>query len=207
MPQMSGLEATRQIRQLEQNRSEKTTIFAMTASIMTDEERHYLESGMDAVIGKPIDFNQLFSTIESIVPMDKGIEITQLPTISQAAPLPDNLPVLNSLNLVEGLGRWQSLTSYRRGLSVFLARYNNLDERFSTALEQQDWDAIYRLNHALKGVAGNFAMTEVNQLAEQIESAFHQQQEEVTNLLPNLIAAVECLKSEIELLLAHPDAH
>jgi len=206
MPQMSGLEATRQIRQLEKNASEKIIILAMTASIMTDEERRYLESGMDAVIGKPIDFKQLFSTIESIVPMDKGTEITQLPTISHAAALPDNLPVLNSLNLAEGLGRWQSLTSYRRGLSVFLERYNNLDERFSTALEKHDWDAIYHLNHALKGVSGNFAMTEVNQLAEQIELAFHQQQEEVTHLLPTLIAAVDCLKSDIELLLAHPDA-
>jgi len=206
MPQMSGLEATRQIRQLEQNHPEKTTIFAMTASIMTDEERRYLVSGMDAMIGKPIDFNQLFSTMERLVPTGKGVEISQPTAISQAVSLPDNLPDLHSLNLVEGLGRWQSLKSYRRGLSAFLERYNNLDERFSTALEEQDWDAIYHLNHALKGVSGNFAMTEVKQLAEQIEASFHKNQEDVTNLLPDLIAAVESLKSDITLLFAHTES-
>jgi CheY-like chemotaxis protein/nitrogen-specific signal transduction histidine kinase len=206
MPVMNGLEATRQIRELEKDRADKTFIIAMTAGIMAEERKKYRAAGMNGVVGKPIDFNQLFSVMEQLVPIGKGVEVTKTMPMSKSLQLPDNLPVLNGINLAEALQRWQSLKSYQRGLSLFLERYSQLDTHFSTALQAQDWDEIYHLNHALKGASANLAMTEVTQFTEWIESAFHQQQEEVTHLLPALINAVESLKADIKLLLIHTES-
>jgi len=57
MPVMDGLEATRAIRSLEQEKSDKTTpiqIIALTANAMKGDRERFLESGMDDYITKPI---------------------------------------------------------------------------------------------------------------------------------------------------------
>ena len=166
---------------------------------MVDEKKRYIESGMDEVIGKPIDFNKLFLVMERSVPIGRGIKRPQS-IVSTLANLPDNLPVLSSINLKEALLRWQSLIIYQRAISLFLERYDNLDDCLSVALQAREWDKIYRLNHSLKGAAAQLAFSDVAKVAELIEAAFQQQHAEVTKLLPELIIALEHLKSDIELL-------
>jgi HPt (histidine-containing phosphotransfer) domain-containing protein len=83
---------------------------------------------------------------------------------------------------------------------LFLERYDNLEDCLSVAQQAREWDKIYRLNHSLKGAAAQLAFFELANIAELIEAAFQQQHAEITNLLPDLISALEHLKSEIELL-------
>jgi len=200
MPEMDGMEVTRKIRALEKDYPDKITIIALTASIMVDEKKRYIESGMDEVVGKPIDFNKLFLVIERIVPIGRGIKRPQSIAASTLNHLPDNLPVLRSINLEEALHRWQSLKIYQRAISLFLERYGNLEDCLSVAQQAREWDKIYRLNHSLKGAAAQLALSEVAKVAELIEAAFQQQHAEVTKLLPELISALAYLKSDIELL-------
>jgi signal transduction histidine kinase/CheY-like chemotaxis protein len=200
MPEMDGMEVTRKIRALEKDYSDKITIIALTASIMADEKKHYIESGMNGVIGKPIDFNALFLLMEQSIPIGRGIKRPQSIAVNTFAKVSDNFPALSSINLEEALHRWQSLTIYQRAISLFLERYDNLEDCLSVAQQAREWDKIYRLNHSLKGAAAQLAFSELANIAELIEAAFQQQHAEVTNLLPDLISALEHLKSEIELL-------
>jgi HPt (histidine-containing phosphotransfer) domain-containing protein len=88
-----------------------------------------------------------------------------------------------------------------------LERYQHLDVQLLDWLEQEEFEQIYQLNHALKGVSGNFSMTEVFRITTLIECAFHGQHiEDIKDLLPTLISAVECLKVDIKLLLVHTES-
>jgi CheY-like chemotaxis protein len=59
MPEMDGLEATRQIRAHEGGHA-RIPIVALTANAMAGDRETYLEAGMDGYVSKPINANDLF---------------------------------------------------------------------------------------------------------------------------------------------------
>lgn len=64
MPEMTGLEATAAIRKLEDESKARTTIIAMTASVLKEETDHYLKQGMDGFVPKPFKVDQLIGEIQ-----------------------------------------------------------------------------------------------------------------------------------------------
>jgi CheY-like chemotaxis protein len=65
MPVMDGIQATKFIRDWEQqNNLPKTTIIAITAHSMDGDKEHFLETGMNDYISKPIDKNLLEQMIQ-----------------------------------------------------------------------------------------------------------------------------------------------
>jgi len=67
MPEMDGLEATRIIRESEQETGKRILIIAMTAHAFKRDEEVCLEAGMDAYVSKPISASHLFETIQGLV--------------------------------------------------------------------------------------------------------------------------------------------
>ena len=61
MPVMDGVEATRQIR--DTLKLDKLPIIALTANVLVDDVRHYLDSGMNAHLEKPINVNETVKMI------------------------------------------------------------------------------------------------------------------------------------------------
>lgn len=59
MPVMNGYEATRQIRQMEQNTNRHIPIFAVSANALAEDIRNATEAGMDGHISKPVDPDSL----------------------------------------------------------------------------------------------------------------------------------------------------
>jgi signal transduction histidine kinase/CheY-like chemotaxis protein len=197
MPKMDGLRATELIRLAEQNTPAKISIIAMTASIMAEEREQYATMGMDATVGKPIDFDELFRVMEQVVPVNAGTVIAYPQTTLQISVQP-NLPTLTGIDLSDALQRWQTMAAYQRGLSLFVNKYSNIGSQLLSWFADAEFEKISQLNHAIKGVSGNLGMTEVFKLTLAIESAFHQKrEEEVKNLLAELIAAIEALTPTI----------
>ena len=64
MPEMDGLEATRQIRELEKGTSWHVPIIAMTAHAMPGDRERCLEAGMDDYVSKPLEPKVLFNVLE-----------------------------------------------------------------------------------------------------------------------------------------------
>ena len=65
MPEMDGFEATRQIRRLErQYNLPEVPIIALTAHILDEHRQRGVESGMNDFLGKPLDSNKLYNTLE-----------------------------------------------------------------------------------------------------------------------------------------------
>ncbi len=67
MPRMDGLEATAAVRQMEEVFGGHVPIIAMTAHAVSGFREHCLQSGMDGYISKPIQPDELFNAIESVV--------------------------------------------------------------------------------------------------------------------------------------------
>ena len=61
MPEMDGVQATKIIKE---KKLSNAPIIGMTASIMNDERKTYIEAGMDVLVEKPVNFDDLISLIK-----------------------------------------------------------------------------------------------------------------------------------------------
>ena len=68
MPQIDGLEATREIRGLGFPKAEKIPIVAMTANVFKEDVDKCLEAGMNGHIGKPLDLNEVMEVLKRYMP-------------------------------------------------------------------------------------------------------------------------------------------
>ncbi len=70
MPEMDGLEATREIRRLEKSNRAGTgrlPVVALTANVLDEDRRRCFEVGMDAFIGKPVKQSELLTMLAQFV--------------------------------------------------------------------------------------------------------------------------------------------
>ena len=65
MPEMDGLQATREIRRLEAGTGRHTPIVAMTAHAMTGDKEECLNAGMDGYVAKPLRMQEFKTVISS----------------------------------------------------------------------------------------------------------------------------------------------
>jgi CheY-like chemotaxis protein/HPt (histidine-containing phosphotransfer) domain-containing protein len=64
MPHMTGVEATRAIREREKGGTKHQFIIGITGNATFEDERRLLEAGMDAFLTKPIHMQKLYQTVE-----------------------------------------------------------------------------------------------------------------------------------------------
>ena len=68
MPKVNGLEATRVIRQREQDSERRIPIIAMTGTDTREHRAKCLQAGMDAFISKPVTLGEFREIIASLLP-------------------------------------------------------------------------------------------------------------------------------------------
>jgi PAS domain S-box-containing protein len=67
MPELTGIDATKLIRNEEKQTGHHIMIVAMTANAMAGDREFYISQGMDGYVSKPIDREQLYSEIERLI--------------------------------------------------------------------------------------------------------------------------------------------
>ncbi len=70
MPIMDGLEATKQIRKMSDQKIASTKIIAFTGDVMKDTIQQCYGIGMDGVIAKPIDIHEVNQVIAKAITND-----------------------------------------------------------------------------------------------------------------------------------------
>jgi len=174
---MDGYTASREIRNLK-SEIRNIPIIAMTAHAMTGDEQKSLDAGMNDHVTKPIDPDQLFSTLQKwIKPSEERVQVQQLEvSVEQSetdkpVPAEDELPEsLSGFDLVDGLKRLQGNKKlYRKLLLSFAADYNTVANEIRQALDAEDFDQAHSLVHNLKGLAGNLAATDLQAAAVNLE--------------------------------------
>ncbi len=198
MPEMDGLEATRKIRELEEESNKHITIIALTASVMTEDRKSCLEAGMDAVVGKPINLEELFSTMEKVVPDGIGTLNDDIFVDFQEKPEIDFTPLAHIVDIEKGLAVWQDPLIFAKSLTGFIGEHSNDANKIKQLLSEGNGKEAEMIAHALKGVASNLCLSKVARFATEIDALLKTGTDEQTEkLIPRL---QEALKNATEMI-------
>ena len=72
MPEMDGIEATKEIRSMDRDDAKKIPIIAMTANAFDEDVQRSLQAGLNAHLTKPIEPDSLYETLESLIGENEG---------------------------------------------------------------------------------------------------------------------------------------
>jgi two-component system, sensor histidine kinase and response regulator len=176
MPEMDGLEATAMIREKERRASPAGTvhqpIVALTASAMKGDQERCLEAGMDAYVSKPVRADELVSTIERLISLERGAEgdgetgrqrdgetegRRDRGTERRSVEGDDDQDVPVVLDLSALLGQLEGDRELLREMvDLFLEDSPELLSRIRDAVRRGDAADLERAAHTLKGSVSNF---------------------------------------------------
>ena len=195
-------------------------IIAMTAHAMAGDEDKSLQAGMSGHVTKPIDPDQLFSTLQKwIKPLAERTVVKASPDIDappepdKVSPAEDDLPEsLAGFDLAAGLTRLMGNKElYRKLLLDFGANYRGAGSEIREALQNDDFKQAHSLVHNLKGLAGNLEATDLQTAAVAMEKLVKGQtaeavsDKELNQKLQNLESALEQAMEAVRTLGPAPD--
>ena len=191
MPVMDGFEATKRIRQCNQ----EVPIIAMTARAMANERELCLQLGMNAHLPKPIDYHLLYSTL-AYWTAGKGKALARREPTVQGKEV-KGMEKLVGLNVQEALQRLLGNEElYQKLLQEFALDQEAAVKTAQEAMLQEDWEVAVRTAHTLKGSAANLGAMALSKAAAQLEMAlrgkeatpdlFQQAQEELQRVLSSI---------------------
>lgn len=175
MPEMDGLEASRQIREIFVADSQPY-IIAMTANAMQGDRQICLEAGMDDYITKPIRFESLLEVLSRCPAKLEQPLVEETPISRASDPQVKEVAVCNSetidrqglANLCRSMGGdpKETLTLL---ITIYLADTPKLLHAMQSALEQNDVKALNYAAHSLKSMSATLGARCLAQLCQQVE--------------------------------------
>jgi two-component system, sensor histidine kinase and response regulator len=185
MPEMDGMEATRQIRT--QLSAIELPIIALTAHAMEAERRRCLEVGMNDHLAKPINPQHLLKVLLHWTNTVSNHPTLLLKTDEMIASLPE----LPGLGLEKALDRLGSLALLKKMLPRLGEQYADSPSRLRQLLAAGELYEAERLAHSLKGVAGTLEARDVYQIAQKLEDQLHSGHTAIEDLLSELNSALK----------------
>lgn len=155
MPDMDGLEATRRIRALERDRTERVAIIAITANAMAGDRDRCMAAGMDDYLSKPFRRAELLAAIA---------RATQGAAFSAASAL------TGESAYAAGLVRADAEIIAIIG-ETFLQQCPVLMDQADAEWERSDLEALARSAHTLKGLFLTFNAQVPARMAREIEQS------------------------------------
>jgi signal transduction histidine kinase/CheY-like chemotaxis protein/HPt (histidine-containing phosphotransfer) domain-containing protein len=167
MPVMDGYVATKKIRA--NPAFAALPIIAMTANAMSEDREKVLAVGMNDHIAKPLNLDQMYSTIAQWVRPAQPAVAAVIPSLPAAPALALDLP---GIATATGLGiSMGNEKLYRKLLGMFKESYDGVVAQFWLAHQEADPQATARYAHTLKGTAGNIGAHGVQIAAAELELA------------------------------------
>ena len=177
MPEMDGFEATRKIRENEEETGQETRvpIVALTANAIRGDRERCLEAGMDDYLSKPIDPERLLETIGEYLP-DPAAADNPPAVTNTDEPLPTKTPEATEESLPLDLKALSdrclgNASLVERVLDQFEKKARTIVADIETAFEFGDKQEVKRMAHSLKGMAANVAAETLANLAATVETA------------------------------------
>jgi signal transduction histidine kinase/DNA-binding NarL/FixJ family response regulator len=192
MPEMDGATATRLLRQ----RGLKTPIIALTAHAMKGFEDDIIGAGCTAHLTKPIDIDQLLSTIARLI---GGKPIAA--SLNKPAVLPIHSTGHEELPSTPIVSRLAGNTRLQPAVDKFVARLDGQLTAVEQAWRTKDFAALADLAHWLKGAGGTVGFDAFTEPAKTLEQLAKTKQyegvEDVVKVLRNISGRIAHPKDSI----------
>lgn len=203
MPEMDGLEATRRIRNLSDNKISSIPIIALTASVHKADIDKCIQAGMNTFVPKPFMREELFSAIAEYYQhanysqSDKiKTEVKEVEHFETEAPK-SNLNVTDISFLKKFTDNDQERMKKYIGLYLKLLPDNLV--KINTAIEANDLELLVSISHSIRPHLNYMGMKNAATLAEELENNVHQKQNLDTVIMMAELVKEDCIKSKIEL--------
>ncbi|QDU49246.1 hybrid sensor histidine kinase/response regulator [Gimesia panareensis] len=215
MPTMDGLQATKMIREYEQEAENHVPIIAMTAYAMRGDRDKCISAGMDNYISKPIDAPKLIRLLErlatkyprraSLTPETFGEELlsagespeeeTQISAGSSGKP-GSSSTVFDMAAALKRVGNDPEILNSM--VEYFFEDAPVLLKEISRQIQVGDADELARAAHSLKGLCANFNADTAAEAAKAIEEMGYQGDlQDAPEAIPALKAEVDRLTREL----------
>jgi len=198
MPVMDGITATQEI--LKNPAYANLPIVAMTANAMQHDKERCLAAGMVDHIAKPIEPEELFRMLLKWIPPIQQEPDSQLTRGAESVPAEEswnNIPGLDVAAAMRRVLGKQKL--YLTMLRKYVSTQRNAASELSEALLVEDRITAERIAHTAKGVSGNIGATELQGMAEQLETMIQSGQVDKASIEPIL----ERFSLSLAILIAH----
>jgi signal transduction histidine kinase/CheY-like chemotaxis protein len=200
MPGMDGIEVTKHIRELEDQKYINLPIVALTANAVSGTKEMFLSSGFNDFLTKPIDTVKLNLILEQWLPKQtkkriKKAEIIELKDDSQNVDLKINgIDVRNGIAMAGG-----ALKRYLQTLAIFHTDCVQKIEDIKRSYEMKNY-ALYIIHvHALKSAAANIGANDLSEKAKALEKAGKEENYSfVKSHTSKFITTLEALLSDID---------
>lgn len=188
MPEMDGMEATKQIRQLTDTVKSTIPIVALTANALKGDRERFLAAGMNDYLPKPFNEPNLFRIIANNL---TNMIITDNASSQEALIPGSGDPVkLYNLSLVYSIAGGDESFVIRM-LQLFLDTMPQTLVELQKETAGQNWEQVGRLAHKLKSTIDSMGISSLKDIVRQIEH--NGKQEELTEQLPAQVALVETI--------------
>jgi two-component system sensor histidine kinase BarA len=168
MPNVSGLQAVKEIRKYEENIPKKTPIVALTADVMPETRERVETSGMDDYLVKPVDENILIDIVSS--------HLIRNQQKSVAEKSDNNVqPELETAEIIRDIEQAINIAGGKPELAQklfkqFCADLPDQSESIRRAAELRNWDELYDAAHSLQGAASICAAISLKRIAKKLEN-------------------------------------
>lgn len=154
MPRMGGFEATAAIREKEKKGGAHMPIVALTALAMAGDREECLKNGMDAYISKPIGSNELFATLDRLLPNRIAAAPASVPAPARApaadARPAEQRPPVDVAKLESNLD--QDPEMILDILETYMRDQPQRERDLAEAMARRDAPLLARAAHTVKGL-------------------------------------------------------
>lgn len=172
MPEMDGLEATRELRQ----QGLSVPIIAVSADAIGERRTGALDAGCNGYVTKPIDFETLVS--ECSEHMGLVLEADDAPRRRATDARASDEEDAELLKRVPGIDVGLAIKNHNDNVKLMLklmgdfgTYYGDAGSRIRSMLLKGQWDEAERLAHNLRGVAGSFGAKDLQEASKTLELA------------------------------------
>ncbi len=168
MPVMDGLQATKFIREIQDEYKSSVPIVALTANATKGECNNYLESGMNDCIAKPFKEEALFKTVFKNIRKDKVNRVVETKTEERIIKEPE-VSTLYDLSIVEEIAGGDG-SFVKKMLQLFLDTVPVTLNGINAATAAGEWLQLSKLAHKLKSTIDSMGIAELKQDIRLIEN-------------------------------------
>jgi PAS domain S-box-containing protein len=167
MPQVDGLQATREIRRREAGGPARTPIVAVTAYAARADLDRFLAAGMDRCLTKPLARRELAAVLEALFP--------PLPCQAAPPPAPSPAEVGDAVDWAAVLARLEGNEGLlAEVIDLYVREWRPLFTALCRALDGNDFRAVAFKAHRLNGLARQFGVGPTVTAAANVEALANQ---------------------------------